>query len=233
MTAKHLPFERMIANLILLALFVFTILLFLQVRNRFMSPKKFNLLSLGDSYTIGEGLPPEQNFPGQLVDFFVRSGYMFAMPDVLAKTGWTAENLLDAIKKTELKEHYNFVTLLIGVNDQYQGKSIRDYEQTFHVLLKIAIRFAGDNPKSVFVLKIPDWGQTPFAEGRDRATITTEIDAYNEVNRRITQEYGANFVETVNAKDSSELTADQLHPSASVYYEWSLAVAHEIQKQLA
>jgi lysophospholipase L1-like esterase len=223
----------MIANLILLALFVFTILLFLQVRNRFMSPKKFNLLSLGDSYTIGEGLPAEKNFPAQLVDYFLRSGYMFAMPDVLAKTGWTAEDLLDAIKKTELKEHYNFVTLLIGVNDQYQGKSIREFEHTFVVLLKIAIRFAGDNPTSVFVLKIPDWGQTPFAEGRDRAAIAAQIAAYNEVNRRITQEYGANFVETNNAKESNELTDDQLHPSAPVYYEWSLAVAHEIQKQMA
>jgi lysophospholipase L1-like esterase len=223
----------MIANLILLALFVFTILLFLQVRNRFMSPKKFNLLALGDSYTIGEGLPAEKNFPTQLVDFFIRSGYMFGMPDVLAKTGWTAENLLDAIKKTELKEHYNFVTLLIGVNDQYQGKSMKEFEHTFIVLLKIAIRFAGDNPKCVFVLRIPDWGQTPFAEGRDRAVITAEIDAYNDVNRRITEEYGANFVETLNAKEAGELTEDQLHPSASVYHEWSLAVAHEIQKQIA
>lgn len=222
----------MVAKLFLLFLFVFTILLFLQLRNRFMSAKKYTLLSLGDSYTIGEGVSIAENFPSLLVDRLNSCGLMFSMPDILAKTGWTAQNLLEAIKSTELREQYDIVTVLIGVNNQYQKLSIKEYEEVFTVLLKIALRFAGDKADSVFVLTIPDWGKTPYAAGRDSQEISHEISMYNAVNKKITEKYAANFVTATDASEIDEITSDGLHPSSKVYAQWSEILAGKIQQQL-
>ncbi|MEO6917228.1 MAG: GDSL-type esterase/lipase family protein [Chitinophagaceae bacterium] len=227
----------MVAKLVLLCLFVFSIILLLQIRNRFLTPRKFTLLALGDSYSIGEGVESVESFSHQAVEFLQRSGYMFAMPDVLARTGWTAQDLLAAIKSTHLKEQYSFVTLLIGVNNQFQELDLAEYESTFRILLRIAIRFAGGNPGSVYVLSIPDWSKTPFASKRNGFKISLEIKNYNALNQRIAESEQVNFLATTDPEtelyEEGDLAEDELHPSGKIYARWARLLTERIQNQLA
>src|SRR5689334_17821355 len=135
-----------------------------------MTAKTYSYLALGDSYTIGESVPVQDCFSSQTVKLLNGQGLNFADPTIVAKTGWTTDELESAIQKANLQTHYDFVSLLIGVNNQYRGRSVEEYAGQFEELLKQSIAFTG-NPEHVFVLSIPDWGVTPFAEGRDRAFI--------------------------------------------------------------
>ena len=141
-----------------------------------MQQKKYTYLALGDSYTIGEGLPMQDNFPYQTVQLLSESGYSVEIPTIVAKTGWTTDELQRAIGSHILQTRYDFVSLLIGVNNQYRGTGLEEYAKQFEELLQQAIQFAG-NSSHVFVFSIPDWGVTPFAEGRDREYIANRIDA--------------------------------------------------------
>jgi hypothetical protein len=116
----------------------------------------FSLLCLGDSYTIGESVLANQNFPNQAVQLLRDSGYDFEDPEIVAKTGWTTDELQDAINERHFKKSYDFVTLLIGVNNQYRGKKVEDYKPQFESLLKQAIQFADGKADHVIVLSIPD-----------------------------------------------------------------------------
>ncbi|MFM1794471.1 MAG: hypothetical protein RL642_856, partial [Bacteroidota bacterium] len=155
--------------------------------------KTYSYLALGDSYTIGESLPLADNFPHQTVDLLRKKGKQFDQPTIVAKTGWTTDELMAAIGKRELKKQYDFVSLLIGVNNQYRGRDIQTYQKEFEELLKLAIQFAGGKPENVFVLSIPDWGATPFAEGRDREKIKKEIDQFNAANHGISKSFKVNY----------------------------------------
>ena len=135
-------------------------------------------LALGDSYTIGESVPSAENFPHQLA-----SALGLGEPQIIAKTGWTTDELNAAIDAANPQGPYDLVTLLIGVNNQYRGRDAEQYRGEFTALLRRAIGFAGGDASNVVVVSIPDWGVTPFAEGRDRAKIASEIDRYNAINR--------------------------------------------------
>lgn len=185
--------------------------------------KKYHYLALGDSYTIGEMVPPNDNFPAQTAAL-LSSGTSIRVepPRIIARTGWTTDELEAGIVAANtadpLRASYDFVTLLIGVNNQYRGRPVSSYEPAFEELLRKAIRFAGDRPARVAVLSIPDWGVTPFANGRDRAQIAREIDAYNEANRRISAALGVHYINITPwtrqaATDPTLLASDGLHPS--------------------
>lgn len=123
-------------------------------------------------------------------------------------------------------DSFDFVTLLIGVNNQYRGRSVENYKPQFEELLRKAIRFAGNKADHVVVLSIPDWGVTPFANGRDKAQIATEIDAYNAANKQIAQQYQVHYIDITPwtreaANDNSLLAADGLHPSGKEYKRWA------------
>ena len=120
-------------------------------------------LALGDSYTIGESVAATERFPVQLAQTL-----KMPEPQIIAKTGWTTDELNAAIDAADPKGPFDLVTLLIGVNNQYRGRDAEQYRGEFAALLKRAIRFAGGDAKKVIVVSIPDWGVTPFAEGRDR-----------------------------------------------------------------
>lgn len=152
-------------------------------------------LALGDSYTIGEQVPTEDNFPHQLVAMLNKEGVPTAEPEIIAVTGWTTDELAAAIKEKNITGTYSFVTLLIGVNNQYRNRTVENYREEFTALLKQAIDFADGRPKRVFVLSIPDWGVTPFAEGRDRPKIAQEIDAYNKAKEAITKAHNCHWLE--------------------------------------
>lgn len=202
-----------------------------------MASKTYTLLALGDSYTIGEGVSLYESFSYQTIQLLRKAGHNFNAPEIIARTGWTTDDLKNAIRNILLQTTYNYVSILIGVNDQYQGKNINDYATNFELLLKQSISFAANNPSNVFVFSIPDWGQTPFASGRNQQQITKEINEFNKVNESLALQYRAHYISIKGEiKDSMDLTflaADQLHPSRKEYARWANQLADEIQKLLA
>ncbi|WP_241237953.1 SGNH/GDSL hydrolase family protein [Pseudoflavitalea rhizosphaerae] len=202
-----------------------------------MLSHSYTYLALGDSYTIGEGLPVAENFPYQTIQLLRKSGLDFHAAEIVAKTGWTTDELQKGIDSTLLKKQYDIVTLLIGVNNQYRGRSVEEYAGEFESLLKQAIHFAGDNPARVFVLSIPDWGVTPFAEGRDRQQIADEINQYNTTNKIIAGKYLVHYIDiTPGTREALNnrtlLAADNLHPSGKEYGFWAERLATGIEAEL-
>jgi lysophospholipase L1-like esterase len=177
-------------------------------------------LALGDSYTIGESVSPADRFPNQLARLLHVQD-----PVIVARTGWTTDELDKAIDRAKPKGPFDLVTLLVGVNNQYRGRTADEYHSQFDALLERAIGFAGGRPGRVVVVSIPDWGVTPFAAGRDAKTIAEEIDRFNAINRRAAQAAGARYVDVTPisrraATDRSLVANDGLHPSARMYKEW-------------
>ncbi|WP_224746316.1 SGNH/GDSL hydrolase family protein [Mucilaginibacter glaciei] len=183
-------------------------------------------LALGDSYTIGESVPAEGSFPYQLSAQLTKAGHGVAQPEIIATTGWTTAELIDAISHSDTKgKQYGIVTLLIGVNNQYRGQSPDVYRAEFVQLLNTAIEYAGGDKNHVFVVSIPDWGVTPYAGGRDRAQIGKEIDQFNNINKQEAEKAGVAYADITpiskQAVSDAALTAgDGLHPSAKMYGLW-------------
>jgi len=199
--------------------------------------KAYSYLALGDSYTIGQSVTASENFPNQTVQLLNQQNYNFKSPEILATTGWTTDELQTNINNHTFTPPYDFVSLLIGVNNQYRGRSIENYKPEFESLLKQAIQFAGGNASRVIVVSIPDWGVTPFANGRDRAQIAKEIDDYNAANRYISEIYKVNYIDITPgsreaATDLSLVAGDGLHPSAKEYARWAQKVFAVIKQQL-
>lgn len=187
-------------------------------------------LALGDSYTIGEQVPAEENFPHQLVALLNQEAAKVTPPVIIATTGWTTDELAAAIKERNLKEVFSFVTLLIGVNNQYRGRDIDNYKQEYRQLIETAIRYANGKREHVFVLSIPDWGVTPFAEGRDKIKIAHEIDTYNNACKEITVAHKCHYLDITdstrkNGNNPEYLAGDGLHPSGKEYQIWAERLA--------
>jgi lysophospholipase L1-like esterase len=198
-----------------------------------------SLLSLGDSYTIGEGVPLADSYPYQTVQLLRRAGHPFGAPEIIARTGWTTDELAFALDHTGLLPPYTAVTLLIGVNNQYRGRTLEEFQQQFEQLLQSALRLTPSSSR-VFVLPIPDWGISPFAtrEGHDPGRIAREIDAFNAASMELTRRLGAVFVEIAgqNRTDGApadSFTADGLHPAAILYRHWAQKLAGHIRLALA
>lgn len=190
----------------------------------------YRYLALGDSYTIGEMVPEQDNFPHQVYAMLKRDGIALMPPRIIARTGWTTDELEKGIRAADLADplvpDFDLVTLLIGVNNQYRGRPVSDYRPEFEELLDKAVRFAGNRPGRVLVLSIPDWGVTPFASGRDRAQIASEIDAYNQANEEIARKKGVAYLNITPwtreaVADPGLLASDGLHPSAKEYRRWA------------
>ena len=187
------------------------------------APAAKRYLALGDSYTIGESVAEEERFPNQLA-----RALGFPPPQIVAKTGWTTDELNAAIDAANPQGPFDLVTLLIGVNNQYRGRDAEQYRGEFAALLQRAIGFAGGDPGKVIVVSIPDWGVTPFAEGRDRAKIAREIDEYNRVNSEEAAKARATYVHITTISrggDPALVAADGLHPSGRQYAAWVRLIA--------
>jgi lysophospholipase L1-like esterase len=198
-------------------------------------PVAYSYLALGDSYTIGESVAEAERYPHQLADSLAKYGVSIERVDIVAQTGWRTDQLEDAIEgNSALAETYDLVSLLIGVNNQFQGRPIAVYEQDFRALLDRAIDFAEGDRARVFVVSIPDYAFTPFGDGR--VNISEGVDAFNEVNASITQEYGITYFNITpisrRGLDEPALVADDgLHPSAIQYAEWvSLMIPEVVEK---
>lgn len=197
----------------------------------------FRYLALGDSYTIGTALPDSsQAYPIQLLDSLNRDPFLDGDPPrIIAFGGWRTDQLMNGIDTANLSPPYDLVSLLIGVNNQYQNLSEEDYAVDFEVLLNEALILAGGDTSRLFVLSIPDYGVTPFGGGDPE--ISMEIDAFNAINANITQSYGITYFNITEKSRLAEndpdlLAPDNLHPSGQMYTLWVEAIFDEVKAKL-
>lgn len=189
-------------------------------------------LALGDSYTIGEGVPLYQGFPYQTVQLLRAAGQPFQAPEIVARTGWTTDELAQALTTLRLLPRYDFLTLLIGVNDQYRGRGAGEFSTNFRQLLQTALRLT-EAPSRVLVLSIPDWGYSPFAAGRDKSGITPAIDSFNSAAADMAHHQKVRFLDiTTHSRTqgahAEAFVADGLHPAPSTYRFWADRLAAAI-----
>jgi len=193
--------------------------------NEEMNSEQLKYLALGDSYTIGESVDTSLRWPVQLVDRLRDQSINIEDAEIIARTGWTTDELKSGIEAASPEYNYDLVSLLIGVNNQYRGRGIDNFREEFSELLELALAFAGDSPENLIVLSIPDWGVMPFAGNRDRAKIAGEIDEFNRVVREECSEMGINFFDITDisrkaSNDPSLVADDGLHPSGKMYGLW-------------
>ena len=197
-------------------------------------------LALGDSYTIGEQVALHDSFPYQTIQLLrnqFSNKHEFIAPEIIAKTGWTTDELNHQISKTSFLKHYDIVSLLIGVNNQYRGRPVENYKEEFTHLLQQAIAFSGGISNHVFVISIPDWGKTPFAAERDIPKIAKEIDEYNNACNEIAIAHHCHFIDITTSQRADShmeefIAEDKLHPSGKEYAKWAGLLFKEILKIL-
>ena len=188
------------------------------------SRKGVSYLALGDSYTIGESVPVNHNFPYQLADSISRNGRKYESPSIIARTGWRTDQLIKAVESAHLEKEYDLVTLLIGVNNEFQGRSLQEYERDFRILCQKAIELAGNKTDRVYILSIPDYDYTPFGE-KNRERISQRIDLFNASNQRISDSLSLHYIDITGISrrglnETGLVAADGLHPAAGMYALW-------------
>lgn len=220
---------------------------FIQNNNTTMNPVSadtftsdtinYSWLALGDSYTIGEAVPENERFPAQTAALLLKENMIADRMDYIATTGWTTTNLLNAIAAKKPQGPFDIVTLLIGVNDQYQHLDTEGYKKHFAACLEKAIHLAGDKKEHVSVLSIPDYSVTPFAKDSDTDRIKKELDEFNAINKSIALSHNISYTDItplsrLAENDSSLIAGDGLHPSGKQYAAWALLLAPEIKQVL-
>ena len=213
----------------LIPLCIFT--LFSCYKENEINQSNLRYLALGDSYTIGEGIEFEDNYPKQIVNQI----FLIDTVTVIAKTGWTTDELIDTLNNLQL-DKFDVVSLLIGVNNQFRGYQIDKYVMEFENLLIRAIDYSKDK-KNVFVLSIPDYGVTPFGKVKGQERIYREINSYNNINRIMAEKYNVMYFDITEISrkaenDTSLLAEDKLHPSKKMYKMWIEKLKYELLDSL-
>ena len=192
----------------------------------FISPnnKSYSFLALGDSYTVGEGVSYEESWPSQFVDYALERGIDFKNPELIAQTGWKTYDLLNAIKSSNLSVKYDFISLLIGVNNQFNSRPLSEFEDDLNEILT-EINYLKKGNSKVIVISIPDWGYSPYGSSYDRERISDEIDQFNNILKKISEQNNLNFVDVTQIsrlaiKEPNLIAEDKLHPSGLMYFEW-------------
>lgn len=216
-------------------LFIAVIICITSISGMAQNNTSQTFLALGDSYTIGESVAENESWPAQLVAQLNAMGINVDAPKIIAKTGWRTDNLKKAIVDDfNLADSYDMVSLLIGVNNQYQERPISDYESDFEKLIKTAIALAGGNSEHVFVVSIPDYGKTPFGRLKEDE-IRKEINLYNHIGKRISKKYKVKYfnitpISRRAIKQPELVAADELHPSAMMYTAWVALMIDDVAK---
>ena len=189
------------------------------------SVSKFSFLALGDSYTIGEGVEESKRWPNQFIEIAYEKGLYFEKPKIIAQTGWKTYDLLNAINETNFTKKYDYVSLLIGVNNQFNSRSIYEFEEDLDKIMD-KIDIIRKNNGSTIIISIPDWGYTPFAESYNRDTISYEINLFNKSLKNFADKNDIKYVDVteISRKTLTEddlLASDNLHPNGLMYLEWA------------
>jgi lysophospholipase L1-like esterase len=189
-------------------------------------------MALGDSYTVGQSVADADRWTDQLTDSLLSHGLNLET-SILARTGWTSAELLIAMDSYSYDREYDFVSLLIGVNNQFRGNQISEFEMDLNELIDRAIALANHDPEHVLVLSIPDWGQTPFGAAYNVSEIAQEIDQYNQLIEQMSASKGVTFIEItaisrLAATQPNLIAADGLHPSADMYALWAAEIEPHI-----
>lgn len=184
-----------------------------------------SLLALGDSYTIGEGVNEEERWPNQFVQVAYENGIDFLTPRIIAMTGWKTYDLINGIESSNFEKKYDYVSLLIGVNNQFNSRSINEFEDDLDKLL-IKINNLKKKDGSVLIISIPDWGSSPYGENMDRNQISTEINTFNNSLKSFANINGLKYVDVTEISrrainEPNLITSDNLHPSGLMYLEWA------------
>lgn len=192
-------------------------------------------LTLGDSYTIGECVTEEERWPNQLAQLLIERGKEIGRPTIIATTGWRTDNLANAVRIARLNSDYDLVSLLIGVNNQYQGKSVEQFGVEFENLLKSAIALANGNRENVFVVSIPDYGFTPFGL-KNKELISDSIDRFNVVSKNICEKYEIKYISITDISreglnDPDLVANDGLHPSGKMYALWAERISESLMQE--
>lgn len=200
--------------------------------------QKVKYLALGDSYTIGEGVSEEERFPSQTVKLLKVQDIDVRALTYIAVTGWTTLDLMTAINAQTPGNDFDIVTLLIGVNDQYQKLSKDRYKIQFAALLNRAVEFAENRKNRVFVLSIPDYSVTPFVDTKKKPLVSLEVDEFNAINKEITLQSGITYIDITSSSRRAEndhtlIAADGLHPSNKEYAIWAGMLVPLIKMALA
>jgi lysophospholipase L1-like esterase len=200
---------------------------------------QYKYLALGDSYTEGTSEETDKTWPYLLHDYLADQGFTFKEPKVLAEDGWRTEHLLEAIHNADLQEEsYDMVSLLIGVNNQYDEKPIEQFTEEFELLLQKAISHNKFGHQTTFVVGIPDYSVTPYAEKNDKTDAGIEIKKYNIIIQRICKKYAVDFypifslTQKMKGQDSL-FVKDGLHPSGDQYYKWLMSFRENVFKMLS
>jgi lysophospholipase L1-like esterase len=197
----------------------------------------YNYLALGDSYTIGEAIPLHKSFPYQVVQLLRKKEYNFNAPEIVAKTGWTTDELLNAMNQFTLLSKYDFVTLSIGANNQYRGRDAIEYKEQLEEILKKTIELANGKKDHVIIISIPDYSITPYEKSMDVDKISKEIEVFNSINKALSIQYKVQYVDITSGSkkaknDASLITVDELHPSEKEYTKWAEKIVEIITSQL-
>ena len=196
-----------------------------------------NYLALGDSYTIGTSVTATERFPVQTTALLSSSNILINQPDIRAINGWTTNDLLHSLTSEPPVKTYDLVSLLIGVNNQYQHRSQEEYRIKFTELVTKAIEYAGGRRNRVFVLSIPDYSVTPFAQYSDTVMISNEIDQFNAINEQVSAQMGVKYLTITQISregrtDPTMQASDGLHPSGKQYQRWSALLAPMMKASL-
>ena len=199
----------------------------LIVEDNLNTPREspYSFIALGDSYTIGEGVNEDERWPNQFVDVAYENGVDFDQPMIIAETGWKTYDLLNAINQTNFTKKYDYISLLIGVNNQFNSRPIDEFEEDLNKLMDEMKRIK-KNDGSIIIISIPDWGYTPFGESSDINDISEQINLFNSSLRKFATTNGIKYVDVteISRRGINEpdlITNDNLHPSGIMYLEWA------------
>lgn len=193
-------------------------------------------LALGDSYTIGTSIASHEAFPHQLAS---RLSSFINVPievKIVARNAWRTDDLIRGIKRSDLLDEYDFVSLLIGVNNQYQKLPLDVFAKDYATLLEQAISYVGDNRQRVFVLSIPNYGYSPFGS-ENQSEITKELSEFNEAIASLCEKYNVNYYDVTKVSEKYSIiqdyiAKDNLHPNAKQYSVWLDSFFEELLDQL-
>lgn len=195
----------------------------------------YTYLAFGDSYTIGQSVADAERFPNQAVEILRSQNFKISDPKIIAVTGWTTGDLLSELNTNPPQINYSLVSLLIGVNNQYQNRNIEEYKKEFTSLVNCSVFYAGNNKNRIFVLSIPDYSVTPFARNSEVQKTAGEIDSFNLANKTIAMQLGVNYLDITHISreaktDPSLIASDGLHPSGKQYKLWAELLAVMMKK---